>query len=108
MGGGSLLLGEPPLRDGAAAHRLSLIERGGGCCSWGGQGSRAARDCSIERKREEEAASGGASAAQGCSIQRGKRSLFLGELPLRGAARLRGRRIYDFLGAGSRCTGLLD
>ena len=28
IGGGSLLLGEPPLRDGAA-HRLSLIERGG-------------------------------------------------------------------------------
>ena len=35
----------------------------------------------------EEAASGGSPAARGCSIE-GGRKLFLGELPLRGAARL--------------------
>ena len=59
-------------------------------------GAAAARGCSRE-----EPVSGGAPATRGCSSEGGRR-LFLGELPLRGAA---GRNL--FLG-GCRCAGLLD
>ena len=43
----------------------------------------------------EEAAFGGPPAARGCSIEAGGRRLFLGELPLRGAAQLRGAEEYS-------------
>ena len=76
-GGTRLLLGELPLR-GAVRWR----EKGG--CFWG-----SSRCAGLFDRGGEEAASGGAPAARGyCSIEGGRR-LFLGELPLRGAARLR-------------------
>ena len=61
----------------------------------------------------EEAASGGAPAARGCSME-GEKRLFLGELPLRGAARWRGGggeeaasgEKHAFLGS-CRCAGLM-
>ena len=53
----------------------------------------------------EEAASGEAPAALGCSIEGGRR-LFLGGLPLRWAARLREGGVCFW--GGSRCAGLLD
>ena len=72
-----LRLGELPLR-GAVRWR----EKGG--CFWG-----SSRCAGLFYGGGEEAASGGAPAARGyCSIE-GERRLFLGELPLRGAARLR-------------------
>ena len=49
--------------------------------------------------------SGGAPAARSCSINKGGRRLFLGELPLRGAARLKEGE-GSFWGS-SRCAGLL-
>ena len=88
-----LFPGELPLR-GAARWR------GRGGSFWG-----SFRCAGLLDGGEEEALSGGASAARGCSMER-RRRLFLGELPLRGAARWRG-------GGGSfrgscRCAGLLD
>ena len=73
------------LWEGAPASGLPLrgaaqLREGGGCfcslCEFAGL---------LDRGREE-ATSGGAPAARGCSIERGRR-LLLGELPLRGAAR---------------------
>ena len=88
-----LFLGELPLR-GAVRWR-----EGGGSF----RGS--FRCAGLFGGGEEEALSGGAAAARGCSVE-GRRRLFLGELPLRGAVRWRG-------GGGSfrgscRCAGLLD
>ena len=90
-GGRSLFLGELPLR-GAAR-----LKEGEG--SFWGRGSRCAGlqggTCFVW----------GAAAARGCSIE-GGRSLFLGELPLRGAAQLREGE-GSFWGS-CRCAGLLD
>ena len=92
-GGRKLFLAELPLR-GAAQQRE------GGSSFWG-----SSRCAWLLDWGREEALSGGAAAARGCSIE-GLRRLFLGELSLRGAARLRE-------GGGSfwwscRCAGLLD
>ena len=87
-GGGGL-----PLR-GAARWR-----EGGGC--FGGS----SRCAGLLDRGREEAALGGAPAARGCSMERGRR-LIWGELPLRGAARWRERG--GCFGGSSRCVGLLD
>ena len=89
----SLFLGELPLRKAAG-----LMEEG--ACFWG-----SSRCAGLLGRGKEEHVSGGAPAAQGCWID-GGRSLFLGELPLRGAARLMEGGGY-FWGS-SRCAGLLD
>ena len=88
-----LFLGELPLR-GAAV----LMEKRG--CFWG-----SSRCSGLLDRGREEAVSGEAPAARGCSID-GEKRLFLGELPLRGAAVLMERR-GCFWGS-SRCAGLLD
>ena len=54
----------------------------------GGNSTRGSSRCvGLLNRGREEALSGGALAARGCSIGEG-RKLFLGEIPLRGAARL--------------------
>ena len=57
------------------------------------------------RREKEEAALGGAPAARGCPGQ-GDGRLLWGELPLRGAARL--REEGGCFGGSSRCAGLPD
>ena len=73
-GGRRLLLGELQLRG-------AVRWRGGGGCFWG-----SSRCAGLFDRAGEEAASGGALAARGCSIE-GERRLLLGELSLRGAVR---------------------
>ena len=92
QGGRSLFLGELPLR-GAAGLQT------GGCCSWG-----SSRCAGLLDRRKEEAALGGAPAARGCPLEQGGRRLFLGELPLRGAAGIQRRGGCSW--GSSRCAGL--
>ena len=105
-------LGELPLRGAARSKE-------GRSCFWGSSSFAGLLD-----RRKEEPVSGGAPAARGCSIE-GRRSLFIGELPLRGAARFKEGRAC-FLGelplreaarlneggacfwGSSRCSRLLD
>ena len=102
--GRRLLLGELPLRGAARLRgdRKEAVLGGGSRCAG-----------LLNGRAGEEAASGGAHpggahpAARGCSIEGGRR-LLLGELPLRGAARLRGVRKEAVLGGSSRCAGLLN
>ena len=68
-----LLLGELPLRGAARLQK-------GRCCFWG-----ISRCAGLLDYRKEDAASGGSPAARGCWI-RERDMLFLGDLPLRGAA----------------------
>ena len=108
-----LLLGELPL------HGAAGLQTGGRCfwwssrfaglldwrkeeAAWGGS-SRCAR---VLDRRKEEAALGGAPAARGCLLEQGGRRLFLGELPLRGAAGIQRRGGCSW--GSSRCAGLLD
>ena len=96
-GGRRLFLGELPLR-GATRWRE------GGGCFWG-----SSRCAGLLDGGREEAVSRGAPAARGCSME-GGRKLFLGELPLRGAARWREGRAQELSwGAPSPgCAGLHD
>ena len=94
QGGRSLFLGELPLRGAAGIQR-----RGG--CSWG-----SSRCAGLLDRRKEEAALGGAPAARGCPLEQGGKRLFLGELPLRGAAGIQRRGGCSW--GSSRCAGLLD
>ena len=94
QGGRSLFLGELPLRGAAGIQR-----RGG--CSWG-----SSRCAGLLDRRKEEAALGGAPAARGCPLEQGGRRLFLGELPLRGAAGIQRRGGCSW--GSSSCAGLLD
>ena len=70
-----------------------------GACFWG-----SSRCAGLLGRGKEEHVSGGAPAARGCSVDGGRR-LFLGELPLRGAAGLMEEGAC-FWGS-SRCAGLL-
>ena len=102
--GRRLLLGELPLRGAARLRgdRKEAVLGGSSRCAG-----------LLNGRAGEEAASGGAHpggahpAARGCSIEGGRR-LLLGDLPLRGAARLRGDRKEAVLGGSSRCAGLLN
>ena len=97
---GCLMEGERRLRLGELPLRGAVRWRGGGGCYWG-----SSRCAGLFDRGGEEAASGGAPAARGCSME-GERRLLLGELPLRGAVRWRGKG-GCFWGS-SRCAGLFD
>ena len=88
-----LLQGELPLRGAARLEKC----RG---CFWG-----SSRCAGLLDWRNAAAAFGGAPAARGCSLGVRKR-LLLGELPLRGAARL--EKCRGCFWGSSRCAGLLD
>ena len=64
---------------GELALRGAVLWRGKGGCVWG-----SSRCAGLFDGGRKEAASGGAPAARGCSMEGGRR-LLLGELPLRGA-----------------------
>ena len=90
IGGRKLFLAELPLR---GAARLE-----GGSSFWG------SCRCAGLLDWREGALSGGAAAARGCSIEGGSK-LFLGGLPLRGAAQLEGGSSFW---RSCCCAGLLD